>query len=96
MRRFSRLFWFTTLAGGVSSLLLTCAVLWFFTAQSDATLVLCRQGKPGCGTSELLQHLYRAACAVQAGGTILLFGLAYRLGRAFIKPAAAAARAAGQ
>jgi hypothetical protein len=96
MQRFSKRFWFTLLAGGFSSLLLTCAVLWFFTAQSNEMVALCRQGKNGCASRESLQHLFRVASIAQAGGTILLFGLAHKLGHSFIKPASQAMTGAAQ
>jgi hypothetical protein len=58
MQRLSKLFWFTALAGSLSSLLLTCAALRFFTAQTGEMEALCRQGKP-FGSWESLQHLCR-------------------------------------
>jgi hypothetical protein len=80
MRRFSRQFWFTVCAGGLSSVLLTCAVLWFFTSRSAEMVALCRRGKDGCAGWESLQYLFRIASIAQVGGTMLLFGLAYIIG----------------
>jgi hypothetical protein len=80
MRRFSRQFWFTVRAGGLSSVLLTCAVLWFFTSRSAEMVALCNRGTDGCAGWESLHHLFRIASMAQVGGTILLFGLAYIIG----------------
>ncbi|MGB6687961.1 MAG: hypothetical protein WBE76_08975 [Terracidiphilus sp.] len=96
MKRFSKLFWFTLFAGGLSSLLLTCAALSFFVTKSGEMVALCRHGKDGCASAEALQHLYRTASIVQVCGTLLLFGLAYNIGRRLIRPAPAAATDAGQ
>ena len=87
MPRLSRLFWFTALAGGLSSLLLTGAVLGFFIAQTGEMTALSRQGKEGCVSAESLQHLYPSACLIQVAGTLLLFGLAHRIGRGLTRPA---------
>jgi hypothetical protein len=87
MVRFSKPFWFTLFAGGFSSLLLTCALLWFLTTQSGAMVALCRQGKAGCASWESLQHLFRVASIAQVCGTFLLFGLALNIGRRFVQPA---------
>jgi membrane associated rhomboid family serine protease len=92
MKRFSRLFWFTAIAGALSSLLFFLAALRFFAAQAHQMDALCRQGKPECSW-ESLQHLYHVACTAHVGGTLLSFGLAYIIGRGFIKPAATSAAA---
>jgi hypothetical protein len=86
MRRFSKLFWFTLFAGGFSSLLLTCALLWFFTTQAGEMLALCSQGKGGCTSWESLQHLFRVVSIAQVCGTLLLFGLAHNIGRRLVQP----------
>jgi hypothetical protein len=91
MQRFSKRFWFTLFAGGFSSLLLTCTMLWFITAQSGEMVALCRHGKEGCASRESLHHLFRMASMTQAGGTLLVFGLAYKLGRRLLRPAPPAA-----
>ena len=92
MQRFSRLFWFTAIAGTLSSLLFFLAALRSFTTQADGMDALCRQGKPECSL-ESLQHLYHVACTAHVTGTLLSFGLAYIIGRGFIKPAATDAAA---
>lgn len=92
MQRFSRLFWFTAIAGSLSSLLVFRAALRFFTTQAAEMDALCRQGKPGCSW-EGLPHLYHVACTAHVAGTLLSFGLAYIIGRGFIKPAATDAAA---
>lgn len=85
MKRSSKLFWFTAIAGSLSSLLVFRAALNFFTARSDEMDTLCRQAKPGCSWESLLD-VYHAACAAHVIGTLLSFGLAYIIGRSFIKP----------
>lgn len=92
MQHFSKRFWFTAFAGGFSSLLLTAAMLWVFTTQSAEMVTLCGQGKDRCASWESHQHLSRLTSTALAGGTILLFGLAYRLGGRLVKPAADAGR----
>jgi hypothetical protein len=92
MRYCSKLFWFTAIVGSLSSVLSFLAALRFFNARSDAMDALCRQGKAGCSW-ESLQHLYHAACTAHVMGTLLSFGLAYIIGRGFIKPAPADAAA---
>jgi hypothetical protein len=92
MQRFSRLFWFTVFAGTLSALLFFRVALRFFTTQSSEMDALCRQGKPEC-SQESLQHLYHVACTAHVGGTLLSFGLAYIIGRSFIRPAATDAAA---
>ena len=96
MQHFSSRFWVTLFAGGLSSLLLACAVLWFFTTQSGEMVALCREGKDGCASRESLQHLFRVASIAQVCGTLLLFGLAHKIGRSFIKPVPPAVMDAGQ
>ena len=86
MQRFSRLFWITVFAGGLFSLFLTGAVLWFFNSQSKEMIALCRQGKAGCASRESLQYLFRVAYLTQAGGTLLLFVLAHHIGRMLTSP----------
>ena len=86
MRRFSKQFWFTLFAGGFSSLLLTCALLWFLTTQAGEMVALCRQGV-GCASWESLQHLFRVVSIAQVCGTLLLFGLAHNIGRRLVQPA---------
>jgi hypothetical protein len=53
---------------------------------------LCRQAKPECSW-ESLQYLYHVACTAHVTGTLLSFGLAYIIGRGFIKPPATDAAA---
>lgn len=96
MKRFSRLFWFTVLAGTVSSVLLSCAALWFVKSHAAEMVAVCRPGKDGCASWESLQHLFRVAFIAQASGTLLSFGLVYHMGRRFIPPAPQAAKDAGQ
>ena len=92
MQRFSKLFWFTAIAGALSSLLFFLATLRFFTAQALQMAARCRQAKPECSW-ESLQHLYHVACTAHVTGTLLSFGLAYIIGRGFIKPPATDAAA---
>jgi len=96
MQRFSRIFWFTVFVGTVSSVLLTCAMLWFFKTHAAETLALCKQGGDGCASWESLQHLFRVVLITQASGTLLSFGLVYHMGRRFIPPAPQAAKDASQ
>jgi hypothetical protein len=90
MQRLSKRFWFTALVGSLSSLLLTWAVVWFFAVQSREMIALCRLGKDWCASRETLGHLFHMVAIAQAGGTILLFGLAYNVGRRLLRPAAPA------
>lgn len=87
MQLFSKLFWFTAIAGSLSSILLFLGLLWFLGARSGELDALCKHGKGECSW-EALPHLYYAACTAQVAGTLLLFGLAYIIGRGFMKPAA--------
>ena len=96
MQRFSRLFWFTVLVGGLSSLLLTSAALWFFQTQAAELGASCAQGKSSCASQASLQHLLRVAFVAQVTGTLLSFGLAYYMGRRFISPPPQAAKGASQ
>jgi cytochrome bd-type quinol oxidase subunit 2 len=92
MRRFSRLFWFTVFAGSLSSPVIFGAALRIFTAHMNGMDALCRQGKPDCSW-ESVRHLYYVACTAHVTGTLASFGLAYIIGRSFIKPAATDATA---
>jgi hypothetical protein len=96
MKRFSRHFWVTVFAGGLSSLLFTLAVVWFFNSKSKEMVALCRLGRVGCASRESLEYSFRVAYLAQAGGTLLLFVLAYHIGRMLTSPALPAPTVAGE
>lgn len=93
MRRFSKCFWFTVLAGTLSSALFYYALLRIFTAQSDSMLALIRAGS-NAADLQALPRLYHVTVAAIVIGTPLLFWLAYRFAPARMKAPASAADAA--
>lgn len=85
MKRFSRLFWFTVIAGTLSSVLLSGELLFLLSTRLDTMNALCGQGKHACG-SQSFQNVFQLFCIAELAGTVSLFWAAHLIGRSFIKP----------
>jgi hypothetical protein len=88
MRRFSRLFWFTVFAGTLASSLVSGGLVWHLTAQLHEMVALCAPRNDSCG-AETIDRAFQVFCLMVVAGDGLAFWLANRIGRSFIKPAAA-------
>jgi len=84
MKRFSRLFWFTVIAGAATAALLSCGLVWHLAVQTSDWLALCTKGEVSC--PESIDRAFLVFCMMVAAGNILMFRLAYLLGRRWIKP----------
>lgn len=88
MKRFSRDFWLMALAAALCSGLLNYALVWHFTGQLHEMVTLCTPRNDSCG-SEAIDRAFEVFCLTAAAGAVLVFWLAHRMGRSFMKPAAA-------
>ena len=86
MRRFSRLFWFTILAGTLSSALLSCALVSRLTARLNEMVTRCTAKNFTCST-ESIDRAFQVFCLAEAAAILLLFWTAHRIGIRLIKPA---------
>ena len=85
MQRFSRLFWFTVLAGTLASALLSHALVRHLTAQLHDMVTLCTPRNDSCGW-QAIDRAFQVFCLMAGAANALVFWLAYRIGRGFIKP----------
>jgi hypothetical protein len=87
LQRFSRLFWFTVAAGILASALLNHALVGHLKVHLHDMVTLCSPQNDSCG-SEAIDRVFQVFCLMAVTGNALVFWLAYRIGRGFIKPAA--------
>jgi hypothetical protein len=86
MKRFSGIFWFTVIAGTLSSVLLSGELLSLLSTRLDRMTALCGRGIDAC-SSESMQDAFRLFCIAELAGNLSLFWAAHLIGRSFIKPA---------
>jgi hypothetical protein len=88
MHRFSGVFWFTVVAGAVSSGLLSHALVSHLVTQLQGMVTLCTPGNDTCGGAPI-DGAFRAFCLMVPAGNAAAFWVASRIGAMLIEPAAA-------
>lgn len=87
MKRFSKLFWFTAIAGISCSTLLSHVLVGHLATQLHDMVTLCAPRNDVCSV-DAIDRAFRTFCLMAVAGNVVLFWLAYAIGRGFIKPAA--------
>jgi hypothetical protein len=83
-RPFSRPFWFAALAAAVFSALLSYTLLWLLKGHLNDMIALCTARNDTCSVASI-DRAFQAFCMTEVAATLLLFWLAYKIGRSFIK-----------
>ena len=86
MQRFSRLFWFTVLAGTLSAALFSYGLLSCLGAHLNEMTTLCTARNDSC-SAESIDRAFHLFFVTEMAGTLLLFWFAHRIGLRFIQPA---------
>jgi len=86
-RAFSRPFWFMLLAAFALSALLSFALLWLLKGQLNDAVTLCAARNSTCSFLEAADRALHVFLASEIAGALLVFWLAQKIGRSFIKPA---------
>jgi hypothetical protein len=86
MRRFSGHFWFTAFAGIILSGILNLALVGHLNTQLGEMVALCTPQNDSC-SGAAIEWAFRAFCLMAVAGTVVVFWLAHRIGRSFVKPA---------
>lgn len=88
IQRFSKLFWFTVLAGTLASALFSAALVSFLSMRLNGMLAFCTLATAkDCPSSDTFDRWLHAFIAAELAGTFLLFWTASKIGRKRFSPA---------
>jgi len=85
-RPFSRPFRFMLLAAFVLSAFLSYALLWLFKGQLNDAVTLCTSRNATCSFFDVTDRALHVFLVSETAGALLVFWLACKIGRSFIKP----------